>query len=665
MNKIQVKQLFDILEQEFRSVTLPVWSELPARIWEFEINTLEEADELLNKIGAFCGVGFIARLYKKTEIKNEIKLLKGPLVIYTNKDIHVLTIKAKGLTLYSISIENGDVALIDKNTDEYLFQIVQGEDVEVLVPFKTHAGFTVPGKIKPTPWQRFWNFITGEKQTVLYLYFYAVIVGVISLSLPLGIQSVISLVSGGMLFDSVIVLIIIVVLGVCITAGLHILQIYMVELLQRRMFVKSAIEFSYKIPYIKASALEQNNLRELVNRFYDVIIVQKGLPKILLDISAALFLFIFGIVLLALYHFAFLVISMVLLVIMILIIRFTAKKALIYSVKESKFKHLTVIWLERLTSSRNYFNAGPSFHGHMIKTDGFVGEYLKNRSKHFRVLMIQIVGLSVFKVLLTSITLIVGSVLVVNNQISLGQFVAAEIVIILLISATEKLISNADVIYDVLTAFEKVGEVTDLDLFLPIGVKPFSNADSVLEIVVSDDQKFAIQKGKHQELHFDNRKLANQIVKTLIKDNLNEDVKLRLNGFPASTYEYGAFNQMIYGITRYDTIVRSSIFENVSLLLPGIDSKKILQTLEKCKLNDWISSLEDGIDSEIEPQDIFLETKILVRLLAARILIHRPEFIITDNLFQDADEEFYSYFKTVIAQELPESAHLQILINKD
>jgi len=496
MNKIQVKQLFDILENEFKSVTLPVWSELPARIWEFEINNLEEADELLNKIGAFCGVGFIARLYKKAEIKNEIKLLKGPLVIYTNKDIHVLTIKAKGLTLYSISIENGDVVLIDKNTDDYLFQIVQGEDVEVLVPFKTHAGFTVPGKIKPSPWQRFWNFITGEKQTVLYLYFYAVIVGVISLSLPLGIQSVISLVSGGMLFDSVIVLISIVVLGVAITAGLHILQIYMVELLQRRMFVKSAIEFSYKIPYFKASALGKNNLTELVNRFYDVIIVQKGLPKILLDISAALFLFIFGIILLALYHFAFLVISMVLLIIMILIIRFTAKKALSFSIKESKFKHLTVIWLERLSSSRNYFNAGPSFHGHMIKTDGFVGEYLKNRSKHFRVLMIQIVGLSVFKLLLTSITLIVGSILVVNKQITLGQFVAAEIVIILLISATEKLISNADVIYDVLTAFEKVGEVTDLDLFLPVGVKPFSNADSVLEIVVSENQKYEIRKGE-------------------------------------------------------------------------------------------------------------------------------------------------------------------------
>jgi len=638
---------------------------LPSRIWEFEINTIEEADELLNKIGAFCGVGFIARPYKKAEIKNEIKLLKGPLIIYTDRDIHVLTIKAKGLTIYSISFENGDVLIHDKNVEDFLFQLVSSDEVEVLVPFKTHAGFTVPNKTKPTPWQRFWNFITGEKQTVLYLYFYAVIVGIISLSLPLGIQSVIGLVSGGMLFDSVIVLISIVVLGVAITAGLHILQIYMVELLQRRMFVKSAIEFSYKMPYIKATALEKKNLTELVNRFYDVIIVQKGLPKILLDISAALFLFIFGIILLALYHFAFLVITMVLLVIMILIIRFTAKKALSFSIKESKYKHLTVIWLERLATSRNYFNAGPSFHGHMVKTDGFVGEYLKNRSKHFRVLMIQIVGLSVFKLLLTSITLIVGSILVVNNQITLGQFVAAEIVIILLISATEKLISNADVIYDVLTAFEKVGEVTDLDLFLPIGVKPFSNKDSILEMVVSEKEKYQIKKGENKELHFDDRKTANKVIKSLINENLNEDVKLQLNGFPATAYEYGAFNQLIYGITKYDSIVRGSIFENVSLLLPGIDSKKILQTLETCKLNKWISSLEEGIDNEIEPRDIYLEPKILVRLLAARILIHRPEFIITDNLFKETDEEFYNYFKAVIARELPNSAHLQILINKD
>jgi ABC-type bacteriocin/lantibiotic exporter with double-glycine peptidase domain len=665
MNKVQVKQLFSLLEEEFKSVTLPVWSELPSRIWEFEINSLEDADELLNKIGAFCGIGFITRYCKKAEITTELKLLKGPLIIYSERDIHIFTIKSKGLVLYTISRENGDVRIIDKNAEDFLFKLIKSDDLEVLVPFKTHAGFTVPGKVKPTPWQRFWNFITGEKQTVLYLYFYAVIVGVVSLSLPLGIQSVIGLVSGGMLFDSVIVLISIVIIGVGITASLHILQIYMVELLQRRMFVKSAIEFSYKIPYIKANALEKRNLTEMVNRFYDVIIVQKGLPKILLDISAALFLFIFGIILLALYHFAFLVISLVLLVVMIIIIRVTAKKALNYSIKESKYKHLTVIWLERLSSSRNYFNAGPSFHGHMIKTDGFVGEYLKNRSKHFRVLMLQIVGLSVFKLLLTSITLIVGSILVVNKQITLGQFVAAEIVIILLISATEKLISNADVIYDVLTAFEKVGEVTDLDLFLPVGVKPFTNADSVLEIVVSENQKYVIKKGEHKELLFDNRKLANKIVKSLITENLNEEVKLKLNGFPANSYELGAFNQMIYGITKYDTIIRGSIFENVSLLLPEIDSKNILQTLEKCKLNNWISSLEDGIDSEIEPQEISIEPKILVRILAARILIHRPEFIITDNLFQDADSAFYLYFKEIIAQELPESAHLQILIKKD
>jgi len=660
MNKPQVKKLFTVLEKEFKSIVLPEWTNLPERIWEFNVKNTDDADELLNKVGSFIGLGFVLKRFTKDEFIQELNRIKGPLVLYYKGDLFIYTLSAKGLMCTLIRADNLQEEIIKKGAFEFTIDLIKEDNVDVIVPFKTQTGFSVYGNKNASPWQRFWNFLTGESQTVIYLYMYAVVVGIISLSLPLGIQSVIGLVSGGMLFDSVIVLISIVIVGVGITGGLQILQIYMVELLQRRMFVKAALEFSYRIPYIKSKELKKYHLPELVNRFYDVVIIQKGLPKILLDISAALFLFIFGIILLAMYHFSFLAISLVLLLAIFLVIRSTAKKALDYCLKESKYKHDTVIWLERLSKGRNYFNAGPSFHGHLVKTDTLVGEYLKNRSKHFRVLMIQITGLTLFKLLLTSITLIVGSVLVVSNQVTLGQFVAAEIVIILLISATEKLISNVDVIYDVLVAFQKVGDVTDLELNYPFGVKPFINDNNGLKIVMADKTEYTINKGEHKSITIPDRKKMNALLNTLITDNANEKVQLQLNGIPAMNYDLGAVNQMIYGITVMDKVSRGSLFENVSLLLPNIDSKEILEALTKCELDTWITSLEGGIDSLIEPQEVLLQPKIFVRLMAARILIHKPMFIITDDLYEKADISFKNYFNDLIKKELPEAAHLSV-----
>lgn len=660
MNKPQVKKLFTILEKEFKSIVLPEWTKLPERIWEFDVKTTEDADEILNKVGSFIGLGFVVKEFTKEEFIDELNRIKGPLILYYKRNIYIYTLSSKGLICTVVGSDNVTDSIITKDTYDFTLDLIKENKVEILVPFKTQTGFSLYGNKNATPWMRFWNFITGESQTVIYLYVYAVVVGIISLSLPLGIQSVIGLISGGMLFDSVIVLIAIVIVGVGITGGLQILQIYMVELLQRRMFVKAALEFSYRIPHIKSSEIKKFYLPELVNRFYDVVIIQKGLPKILLDISAALFLFIFGIILLALYHFSFLAISLVLLVSIFLLIRGTAKKALDYCNMESKYKHETVIWLERLSKGRNYYNAGPSFHGHMVKTDTIVGEYLKYRSKHFKVLMTQIAGLTIFKLLLTTITLIVGSVLVVSNQVTLGQFVAAEIVIILMIGATEKLISNVDVIYDVLIAFKKVGDVTDLELNFPYGVKPFLNEKTTLKVVLPDKSTYEISKGEHKRLEINDRKKLNLILTTFIVDNANEKVQLQLNGIPAKNYDLGALNQMIYGITVMDKVTRGSLFENVSLLLPNIDSKEILEALSKCDLNKWISELEDGIDASIEPNEILLQPKIFVRLMAARILIHKPEFIITDDIYDKSDPEFASYFNDLIKKELPDSAHLSV-----
>ncbi|MBC8155345.1 MAG: ABC transporter ATP-binding protein, partial [Bacteroidetes bacterium] len=131
----------------------------------------------------------------------------------------------------------------------------------------------------PTPTQRLIRLLKSERKDIWYIYLYAITTGLISLSLPLGTQAVFTLVSGGLVFSSVYVLIGLVVLGVLVAGFLLVAQITMVEVLQQRIFAKAALEFTYRLPRIEPNAWEGSDPPELMNRFFDVLTIQKGLPK--------------------------------------------------------------------------------------------------------------------------------------------------------------------------------------------------------------------------------------------------------------------------------------------------------------------------------------------------------------------------------------------------
>ena len=109
----------------------------------------------------------------------------------------------------------------------------------------------------------------------------------------------------------------------------------------------------------------------------------------------------------------------------------------------------------------------------MKKNDELTTAYLDARENHFKILMLQFSQMIGFKVLVTLGLLLIGGLLVINQQMNIGQFVAAEIIILLLISSVEKVITGLESFYDVLTSLEKIGQVVDKDLEKQEGEDPF------------------------------------------------------------------------------------------------------------------------------------------------------------------------------------------------
>ncbi|HLK96700.1 MAG TPA: ABC transporter transmembrane domain-containing protein, partial [Hymenobacter sp.] len=315
-----------------------------------------------------------------------------------------------------------------------------------------------------TPLQRLFRLLGSERRDITYLYVYAALTGLISLSLPLGVQSVIGFVSSGDLSTSLVVLITFIVVGTLLVGALQVMQIYLVEFIQQRLFARISLDFAVRLPQVRTESLNGEYLPELMNRLLDAPTLQKGLSTLLVEFSAAALQLLFGLLLLSFYHPAFIAFGLLLVGLLAVMIRFTGPKGLSSSLTESKYKYRVVAWLEDVARTVHTFRHAPRQQLALDRTDSLVEGYLMARKKHFSVLLTQYWGFVAFKTLITAALLIIGCWLLISRQINIGQFVASEIVIILTISAIEKVLLKLDVVYDALTSLDKIGHVLDLPL---------------------------------------------------------------------------------------------------------------------------------------------------------------------------------------------------------
>jgi len=239
------------------------------------------------------------------------------------------------------------------------------------------------------------------------------------------------------------------------------MQMRIIENVQQKIFTRSSFEFAYRFPKIKMSELQNYYPPELSNRFFDTLTVQKGLSKILIDFPAPFLQIIFGLMLISFYHPFFIIYGILLIVLIYVVFKFSAQRGLDTSLDESKQKYKVAHWIQEIARSILSFKLSGKTSLALQKNDELVSQYLDARESHFKILIQQYIKLIGFKVLVTAGLLVIGGFLVLSQEMNIGQFVAAEIIILLVITSVEKLILGLESFYDVLTSIEKLGQVVD------------------------------------------------------------------------------------------------------------------------------------------------------------------------------------------------------------
>ena len=505
--------------------------------------------------------------------------------------------------------------------------------------------------------KRIFQLLALEKEDLTLIYGYAILGGVIGLSLPLGIQAVMNLVVAGQSSSSWFVLVSLIVIGIAFIGVLQILQISIMERLQQRIMVKGAFDLTFRAPRWKMEAILKQYAPELMNRFFDILGLQKGLSKLLVGFLSAFLQIIFAILLLSLYHTYFAIYGFFLFALTLITIRYTFNKGLTTSLKESEYKYKIAAWLQELGRTMNIVKLAGYTDLHLKKTNKIVNQWLKWRKTHFKVLLFQFGVIVTFKTFITGGLLIIGGYLIFTNELNIGQFVASEITIILIINAVEKLIGSLEIIYDVLTSTEKLGKVMDIKLESENGIV-FKDIDTGKGISIDfADVSYQFPDSNHKVLDHLNLEIkAGEKVcitglpgsgkSTLI--NLaatlfhNYDGHIIFNGVTIKNLNLISLRSYVGENLAKKDLIEGTIAENISMGRDDITYQEIREATDAVGLTDFIQKTREGLDTPIVPEDITIPSSVVTKIAMARSIAENPHLFILDNFLmnlKDGDKE--------------------------
>jgi ABC-type bacteriocin/lantibiotic exporter with double-glycine peptidase domain len=497
-----------------------------------------------------------------------------------------------------------------------------------------------------SPIQRLLRLTGQYRREIRYILLYAVVAGLINLTLPLGIQAIIGQIAGGSINASWGVLVLIVTIGAFLTGMLKIMQASMMEYVQRRIFTDASLEFALRIPRLNLELLRREHIPELVNRFFDTLTLQKGLPKLLIDGTTAVLQIILSLLLLSFYHTAFVSFSILLILILVVLFYWTGPKGIDTSLKESKYKYKLAFWLEEVGRMSSTFKLAGETNFPIQRADALTVDYLDARSKHWRILLWQFVSGVAFRVLVLGGFLILGSLLVMDGQLNIGQFVASEILVLFVIESVEKLIALHETGYDVITATEKLGQVMDLPLEREDGIRveEFCN-DAALEVELRN-LSYQYADSDHPTLKNLNLKIAAgervavcgyygsgkstlaQILSVVKRDFTGI---LLFNGLPKQNLHLRSLRNHIGDLSVQEELFKGTILENITLNNPAVSLQDVLSVTDELGLSEYIRQSPKGLDTELLPGGKNTPGSIVTKLMVARATVAQSKLLVLEE----------------------------------
>lgn len=501
--------------------------------------------------------------------------------------------------------------------------------------------------VKPSGWTLWSGMLHPEKNFYFVSFTYACGISLLSLAIPISVQALVNTVTFAVLKQPLIVVSLLLLSLLVFSGILRGLQDLAIEYFQRHFYARNTVEISTRILRSKSSSLNSVYTGDLVNRYFEIMTVQKKGAKLLVDGFTLLLQTITGMLLLAFYHPYFLVFDLLMIASLSMVWFLYGPRALQTAILESKAKYKVAAWLEQLADSNTLFNFRRGRIAAYKKTDEKINTYLEKRSKHFNFLFRQVIILLCLYAFMSAIILGLGGFLVIEGQLTLGQLVAAEIVVAIILSGFAKAGSYLESLYDLHAALDKIADFQILE-----EEKEFHTGE--------------LSPGK-KDIHFNQVKVKYNESQYLFNAKfdasksylLNEDVDATQRAFlklihghlePETGHLfYGesdlahvspvSYRERIY-LLEAPRIIEGSFRDNITWGLDDISEAEINEVLELVGLKDKVGLLAEGKDTLLYPGIPTLCWGESTRLELGRVLLQKPDWLVISSLFHQLPPSF-------------------------
>lgn len=502
------------------------------------------------------------------------------------------------------------------------------------------------GHSVPRPFARLKLLLRPERRDIAAVVVFAVAVAILSLATPIAVESLVNTVAFGILMWPVVVLAGVLLTCLGLAAAVRAMQVYVVECLQRRLFVRVVADYAHRLPRLKLAAFDHRHGPELANRFFDVLNLQKSLAVLLLDGVALVVTAGVGMVVLAFYH-PFLLGFDILLILLIAFILFgLGWGGVRTSLHESHAKYDVAAWLEELLRGLRAFKfaGGPDLARE--KADRLADEYVTARRRHFRVVWRQTVFALGLQVVASTALLGLGGYLVITRQLTLGQLVAAELIVSLVVASVAKLGKYAEAYYDLMAGAEKIGLLTDLPLEraggealgdngrgLAVGVRGTGPAadharPTTPAVLIAPNERVAVV-GPHGS----GKTTLFEVLCGLREPGQG---RVEVNGIDLRALSLEHVRGQIALVEGAD-IFLGTVAENVHVGRPDLTPGDVREALQAVGLLGVVHDLPGGVDTPLVPAGGPLSAGQSLRLTIARALVGRPRLLILDGALDALD----------------------------
>lgn len=489
------------------------------------------------------------------------------------------------------------------------------------------------------------QLIVLERDDIITLIIYGLGIGLMSLATPVAVQTLVNTVAFGALFQPLIVLSLILLVLVGFSNALSGMQFYVMDILQRRLFVRVLDETAARLQKAHIENSDHHHLPELVNRFLDVVNLNKSATTILLETLGYILQTVIGMILLAFYHPLLLAFDLFLIISVSIILFGLGKNSIKTAIGQSKAKYEVLAWLENIASAQiiSKSTTAQTFLNH--KTQQVAQNYLNASAKHFSILARQNTSGLVLHTLANTLLLGMGGWMVIERQLSLGQLIAAELIVSNMMYGLTRLGKTLSSIYALIVSGDKLEHL----LHIPQETVQGNLVKTTEQPYQVEINKVFLPKSPNLDVlqgftlclaAGEKRVLSGAVERGSVLDilyglRLPVSGYVRLNDHDLRDLNLHLLRDSVC-LVRDAEILEGSVLDNLRLNR-DIELSQIWDSLEKVGLREVVAALSQGLNHELSANGAPLTPEQCLRLSLARAIAAQPRLLLLDATLDRID----------------------------